>query len=178
MQEFSDILAHCLHTPFFDTNLATPAPYFVYLMVHKQVHRKLGGVRDHPGSSWGSGHTGYSEQSPVLISQVRVGSSWLCAPALHGASCREAAGSCDCTVFLAGGNREKKAAGGYTVMTAAAFSSQLVSVDCYPHPSLENLCEKVYRMSVISSYKLVGKFFKPPIEFRIYYNLHFFSLKS
>lgn len=108
MQEFSDILAHCLHTPFFDTNLATPAPYFVYLMVHKQVHRKLGGIRDHPGSFWGSGHMGYSEQSPVLISQVGVGSSWLCAPALHGASCREAASSCDCTVFLGGGIGRRK----------------------------------------------------------------------
>lgn len=145
-------------------------------MVRKQVYRKLGGVSDHPGSFWGSGHVGYSEQCPVLIPQVGMGSSWLCAPTRHGASCREAARSCDCTVSLGRGKIERRRQLEATQLWVYVLLPPLVSVDCYAHPSLENLCERV--RCVTSSYKLFRKFFKPPMEFRIYYNLYYSSLKS
>lgn len=75
-------------------------------MVQKQVYRKVGGVRNDPGSFWASGYMGYSEQWPILISQVGVGSSWLSARTVHGASCRDAASSCDCTASLGEGEIE------------------------------------------------------------------------
>lgn len=117
-------------------------------MVQKQVYRKLGGVRNHPGSFWGARQMSCSEQCPILIPR----SGWAVCSSPAWCSCREAARSCDCTGSLGMRETEKKAAGGYTVMSlcAAAFSSQLVSVVFYPHPSLENLCEEVYKMSSLA----------------------------
>lgn len=131
------------------------------------MHGRLEGVRDHPCSLWGC-----SEQPPVLTPPVGVGSGWLRALTPW----YQLQGSCQYLQLHGvsrGGKTERKAARGHTLMSlcAAAFSSQLVSVHCYLQPSFENLCERVYRMSGISSYELSYRFFKPPVQFRIYYNL-------
>lgn len=88
-QEFSNSLDHCLPTPFFNMNLATPPLLFVYLMIHKLRHMENWKEWDHPCSF--CGYACCSEQ-PSLGWEVVA-----CVLSPLGTSCREAVSTCDCT---------------------------------------------------------------------------------
>lgn len=141
-------------------------------------HGRVEGARDHSRPLWRADHMGCSEH---LLQPEWAAAGCVLSP--HGTSYTETVRSCSCTEHPCGRKQREESSWEphaykriccYVLLTTCLCL--LLSSSLTWKPLEKRKKKKVYRISVISSYKLFYSFvffffFKPFMEFIIYWNL-------